>query len=498
MHNRRNLISSIVNQIFLILQGFILPRLIITTFGSNINGLTSSITQFLGFISLLEGGLGAVVLAELYKPIEGGKKTTVSAILNACQDFFNKLSIFFVIYTIILSFVYPLFIKKDYGVIFTGSLVIILSFSTLAQYVFSITNKLFLQAEQRFYAVCNVGTIGIILNLVLTITTIKIFPEIHVIKLISSIAYLLQPVLLSLYIKKHFGKVRKRDDGKYPLKNRWSGFAQNLAHYINLNTDIILITIFSSLTSVSVYSIYMMAVNALRSFVMTAANSYQSALGKYYVEDDNQLFFNKFDEFQDGIWIVSLILFNTCLLLINPFVAIYTSGVKDADYYQPIFALIIIYANMLFAIREPYRLMALAAGKFKETNFGSFMEAGLNFGLSIILVRKFNLVGVAIGTFIAILYRFIYFILFFKKDVLHKPVFSYLPYLIISIILCTINILLYFFCPLSASSIFTLLIYGVLTVTIETFLSLFVSFFVLRLFGIHLNIENIIRSFFRR
>ena len=39
-------------------------------FGSEINGLVSSITQFLSFISLLEGGLGAVVLAELYLPIE--------------------------------------------------------------------------------------------------------------------------------------------------------------------------------------------------------------------------------------------------------------------------------------------------------------------------------------------------------------------------------------------------------------------------------------------
>ena len=114
MHNKRNLISSIFNQIFLMLQGFILPRLFITTFGSNINGLVSSITQFLGFISLLEGGLGAVVLAQLYDPIEHHDRHKVSSILNACQSFFNKLSLVFVIYTIVLAFIYPLFIKKDY------------------------------------------------------------------------------------------------------------------------------------------------------------------------------------------------------------------------------------------------------------------------------------------------------------------------------------------------------------------------------------------------
>lgn len=490
MHNKRNLISSIFNQIFLMLQGFILPRLFITTFGSNINGLVSSTTQFLGLISLLEGGLGAVVLAQLYDPMEHHDRHKVSSILNACQSFFNKVSLVFVIYTIVLAFIYPLFIKKDYSVLFTGTLVIILSFSTLAQYVLSITNKLFLQAEQRFFVVCDVSSAGIVLNIILTVALVKIWPEIHAIKFVSSIAYLLQPLLLSSYIRKHFGRVRFASDEKYTLKDRWSGFSQNLAHYINLNTDIILITIFSSLSYVSVYSIYMMAINSLRSLVMTASNSYQSALGKYYVEPDQDYFRKKFDEFQTFIWIVSLVLFNTCLLLINPFVSIYTQGVHDANYYQPIFALIIIYANMLFSIREPYRLMALSAGKFKETNFGSFMEAILNFAISIILVGRFNLVGVAIGTFIAILYRFIYFMNFFKKDVLYKSIVSYFPMIFASSLIILLNSFLYFTFRLSINSIIDFILYGVIVIFIESVITLFFVYICLRAFGKKIHIQK--------
>lgn len=73
MNNRKNLITSIVYQFSVIISGLILPRLLISTFGSEINGLVSSITQFLSFITLFEGGVGAAVLAELYLPIE--KKT---------------------------------------------------------------------------------------------------------------------------------------------------------------------------------------------------------------------------------------------------------------------------------------------------------------------------------------------------------------------------------------------------------------------------------------
>lgn len=90
MNSKKNLITALILQVATILQGLILPRLIITTFGSDVNGLISSVTQFLSFISLLEGGLGAVVLAELYAPMEVDDKVKIKSVLLACQRFFNK------------------------------------------------------------------------------------------------------------------------------------------------------------------------------------------------------------------------------------------------------------------------------------------------------------------------------------------------------------------------------------------------------------------------
>ena len=42
-----NIISSLMLQITILICGFIVPKVIITNFGSNVNGLVSSITQFL-------------------------------------------------------------------------------------------------------------------------------------------------------------------------------------------------------------------------------------------------------------------------------------------------------------------------------------------------------------------------------------------------------------------------------------------------------------------
>ena len=61
----KNTIASLGYQISAIICGFILPRLIMTYYGSEVNGLVNSITQFLQVITFLELGVGAVVQSSL-------------------------------------------------------------------------------------------------------------------------------------------------------------------------------------------------------------------------------------------------------------------------------------------------------------------------------------------------------------------------------------------------------------------------------------------------
>ena len=74
-HLKWNSITSLVYQLTLMIGGFILPNLILKRYGSVVNGMINSITQFLGIISFLEMGVGSVVTSTLYKPLyENNKK----------------------------------------------------------------------------------------------------------------------------------------------------------------------------------------------------------------------------------------------------------------------------------------------------------------------------------------------------------------------------------------------------------------------------------------
>ena len=56
-----NTLSTLLLEIVTLISGLIMPRLILSFFGSTSNGLVSSITQFLGFSTILRAGLGGAI-----------------------------------------------------------------------------------------------------------------------------------------------------------------------------------------------------------------------------------------------------------------------------------------------------------------------------------------------------------------------------------------------------------------------------------------------------
>ena len=125
-------------QLMTLISGLIVPRLILSTFGSEANGLVSSLTQFLNYISLVEGGIGSVVLTALYGPLAKKDDSKLSSVLKAAEKFFRQIAYIFVVYTIILACAYPIIVKSSFSWIFVASLTLILSFTLFIQYFFYI------------------------------------------------------------------------------------------------------------------------------------------------------------------------------------------------------------------------------------------------------------------------------------------------------------------------------------------------------------------------
>ena len=134
-----NSTTSLLLQFVTILCSFVVGRMTLIAFGSEINGAVSSIVQFLGYISLLEAGVGGVTRAALYKPLAEKDTNKISGIVNETQRFFRKIAIIFLFYVGIIAVSFKAISKTELDWGFIVSLVIILAVNTFAQYYFGIT-----------------------------------------------------------------------------------------------------------------------------------------------------------------------------------------------------------------------------------------------------------------------------------------------------------------------------------------------------------------------
>ncbi len=424
---------AIANQVIVLICNFILPRQILLSYGSEINGLVTSITQFLGFITLMDMGIGAVVQSTLYKPLAEQNELQISKILRSARNFFNKIGIILLVYVFFLCLFYPKLNSTIFGYGFIVPLIIAISISSIAQYFFGIINQLLLNADQRSYVQLALNAVSLILNTFVSILLMKNGFSIQSVKLVASIVLLIKPIGMSLFVRRHYRIKRDIILDEEPIKQKWNGIAQHVAAYILSNTDVLVLTLFSSMKNISIYNIYYIVVAGVRQCITTLMTGVDALFGNLYAKNDEKLNV-KFGYYE---WLmhtgVSLV-FTITAVLICPFISVYTRGVNDTNYIYPIFGILLVAAYGCYSIRLPYNTMVLAAGHYKETQISAIVEALLNIGISVIFVFKFGLYGVAIGTLVAMIYRTVYLAYYLKKAILFRPFRIFIKHIFIDLL----------------------------------------------------------------
>ena len=424
-----NTVSGVLNQAIMLVCNFILPRLILVYYGSGVNGLITSITQFLGFIALTEMGITAVVQSSLYGPLVRNDVDEISRIVKSSNRFFNKIGGLLFVYIIALCGFYPA-IVKDYSYGFVIPLVISISINSIAQYYFGMTNLLLLYADQKSYIPLCLNSISIIANTLISLILMRLGATIQIVKFAASIVLLIKPIGMMVYVKHHY-KINKNIvlEGE-PIKQKWNGIAQHLASFILSHTDVMVLTLFSSLTNVSIYNVYYMVVAGIRQIITTATIGIEALFGNLYAEHNPKLI-SVFSAYEWFVHTAVSLIFTVAAILICPFVSVYTAGVNDANYIYPLFSVLLVAAYGLYSVRLPYNSMVISAGHFKQTQTSAIVEAGVNVLLSVVLVRKFGLVGVSVGTVIAMTYRTIYLAYYLSNNILVRSIKFFIKHIVI-------------------------------------------------------------------
>lgn len=439
-----NILFAIILQLVTFVRGLILPRIIIPAYGSDINGLVSSITQFLTYISLLEAGVGTIFRSSLYKPLADGDIDKVSGVINEQKRFYRKIGLVFVFYVIALCFIYPLIAKTKISTEYIVSFILILSISTFAEYFISLPYVSLLSADQKVRISYIVSIVYTIVNILVALFWVWLKADIRLIYLSMCVIGLLRPLFYWLYVKKHYNLSKTAAPDASALKQRWNGMVHHVSYYVHTNTDSAILTIFVGTAMVSVYNVYGAIIFGMERLITSVSAGTAAGIGNVLVSGDKKTIDRTVDLFEFVQSAATTVLFTITALMIMPFIKLYTANMTDVNYIHPEFGYVLVCAEAIYCFRCIYSTISTNANKFKETQLGAILECVVNLVLSLILTLAcdMGLLGIAIGTLAGMFVRYLAEVLFLSKNVINRSVLKAFKSLLVNACIAAVSILI--------------------------------------------------------
>lgn len=481
----KNMSLSILSRIVTMLTGIVIQNRILVAFGSDLNGLTSSITQIMSYLVLLEAGIGMASIQALYTPLAKDDWEEISGVLSATGREYKKISTTFLILLIAVSIAFPLLVsgQVDYA------LAAILTFLTGASYVLSYIiggkYKALLSADQRIYVLYLLDIIVAILSCVTRLIALHFDCNIIYIQLINLICVLVKNIGYYIYVKYKYRYVNYQAAPlMHCISKRWSVLIHNIAGIIVNQTDVMLLTVFATLKDVSVYSVYYMVFGQLSTFIQsTFVQAAMATFGKVYNSKGNYI---KFYEKYEMIFTIMLFVISTCALCLSlPFIRLYTVKVSDINYIDGMLPILFMLTLIMNQVRAPSAIMINVAGHFKETQKGAIIESILNLCISIFLVlgTSLGMYGLLIGTICSYCYRTVDIIVYNYKHILEMSINNFLKLIMLNIgTMLLIITVFYWICPITASGFFIWIIKAVIFFVFVTIAFILVNSLVFREF----------------
>ena len=402
----KNIYYSMLIQVCMTLLGFISRRVFINNLDIEYLGINGLLTNVLSMLSLVEGGIGASIIYNMYKPLAEDDKPAIIALVQLYKKLYMVVAA--------LVFAISLVIYPFLGKMMKGSENI--SYITIIYFIFVGKNIVtylnahkwsLINADQKGYVLYkynlrfNIGTY-IIKILILQFT--KNYVLYIVIEFIIS---LIQTMWNGSIVNKYYPYIKTHK--KYTVDKKVKSnlitnvkaiMFHNIGGYIVTGTDNILISALVNVRSVGLYSNYTMVMNQLSGILSQALGGIGASVGNLIATEDSDKSYSIFKVTHFvNFWIYSfsvIALYN----LLEPFIDWWLGKGLLLDKMTFVFILLNYY---LMGLRNTILTFKSKAGIFDEDKYFPLVEAAINLGASLILTKYFGLVGIFMGTTVSTL-----------------------------------------------------------------------------------------------
>lgn len=420
-----NMASGLFLHAMNILSGFIIPRLILLNYGSTINGVTNSISQFLSYVALVEMGIGNASIVKLYEPMTTNDNDTISKIISETRRKYLRATVAYSIIVLLLSFLFPIIIRSQIDYRLSWSLFLILGINGALDFLLVGKYKALLIAMQQYYIYNICHAVAVVLVLIASIPLITTGRSIVFIKSLLIAFHIVEALILSLYCHAKYPSIKFNKTDHIIFEQQRGSIIIQLAAVITYNTDMITLTLFAgvnSLIEVSVYSTYMLTYSVIINLLLIITNAVFPGFGELIAKKDSNELRKACDSYE--FWYQNILGVVYCIYALSllPFIQIYTRGVNDGNYIRPIAMLCFWAAAYTAQVKDSSNILITSAGKYNESKKYYVLEATINLFLSLLLVHKYGICGVLVATIISHLYLDNMIIVYVSKHITNTKI----------------------------------------------------------------------------
>ena len=457
-----NLLSGVVYQVVLIVLSFLLPRLYLENFGSEVNGVLSTIKQIFVYMILLESGVGLATMQALYKPVAEKNRDKISSVISATHSYYVKVGIMYASIVLLIALVYEYIIPTGIkpGVIFW--IVLLTGLPQMFSYFVQAKYRILLEVDGRKYVITNSETILQLLSNIAKILVILLTNNLLLMQLTYCILSLLQLLYVYIHAKKKYNWLSVKAEPDYEaISQRKAVLVHQISGMVFGNTDVLLLSFLCDFKVVSVYTIYNIFFSQVQTFITSIISGFSFALGQMF-HTDRAKFMKVYGAYEMCYIMATFIIYTLMAVFLLPLIQIYTKGINDANYTNSLLIILFVIMNLLSNGKLPSNHVLEYSGKFEETRSHAIWEMIINIAVSIVAILKWGICGAILGTIVALLYRGTMMIYYSNKKVLMRGMFNTYKFWIVNGAVFGFIMAVFYVDSFSGFSFFSLLVKGII------------------------------------
>lgn len=378
--------------------GLVKTKILLSCLGDEYVGVYQLFYQIYLYLSIVDGGIGASVTYQLYKPINDNNTKKINNIIEGSRRYFNKIGIFVILLGILISFEIMFFIKETTISVLYIKICFILYIISSAISYFSTSHAFLYEAEQKLYKSSNLNHLLSITESVAAIVIALVGGKLLTILICFVILSLLKNIILIVTSKKDHKYLKRSKNPDFSFKKDANSLIINKINTLVFeNSNVLIVSKFLGLKIVIVYNAYNQIVTMIKQMIQRFSAALLPSVGNLLVSE-KQKARNIFKELNALLFYLANVLVVPIFFMLSPFISLWYGSEYESTIFVCLLFSLLLYVEIIRISLETY---VKASGEFKKIRNCGIYQSIVCVTLALILVNKIGISGVLLSTLIA-------------------------------------------------------------------------------------------------